>query len=244
MPREPLGLRVPAPLARDLLRHQLTAGERLLGRSPRDARDLQDLTREYQAWSGANRDLLRAIFLSDVPGLEYSAFHGPAPVDQQDVATLARRLAADVRIKVERLGELAGRVAGEADREASPSLLLVHEAPGPHLDAVRDFLRQLGVEPVVVQAEAVIAEAGGPAHALVLLQPPLSAAAALRLGYLVGILGRAAVTVLRPETVAAPALDRVPDIVLDSMGIWKLHVARALRQAGMPVDVTRAATPA
>lgn len=241
---EPLGLRVPALLARDLLRHQLAAGEQLLARTPIDARDLQDVTRQYQAWSGSNRDLLRAIFLSEVPGLEYAAFHGPAPVDQRDVATLARRLAADVRIKVERLSDLAGRVARLAERETSPTVLLVHDAPGPLLDAVRDFLGRLGVEALAVTAEAAVTEPGKPAHALVLLQPPLTPAGALRLGYLVGTLGREAVTVLRPATVAAPALDRVPDIVLDAVGVWKLHLARALRQSGIPVDLTGTATPA
>lgn len=244
MPSEPLGLRVPALLARDLLRHQLATGAQLLARTALDARDLQDLTREYQAWSGSNRDMLRAVFLSEVPGLEYAAFHGPVPVDQRDVAALARRLAADVRIKVDRLSALAGRVASEAEGETSPTVLLVHEAPGPLVDAVRDFLRRLGVATKTVTADAMGTEPGKPAQALVLLQPPLTPAGALRLGYLVGMLGRGAVTVLRPETMASPGLDRVHDIVLDPVGVWKLHLARALRQSGIHVDLARAATPA
>ena len=63
----------------------------------------------------------------------------------------------------------------------------------------------------------------------------------LEIGFLIGALGRERVClVLAGEPVAVPDLAGVPSQPMDNGGVWRLLLAREMRQAGLDVDMNRA----
>ena len=63
----------------------------------------------------------------------------------------------------------------------------------------------------------------------------------LEIGFLIGAVGRERVClVLAGEPVAAPDLAGVPSQPMDNGGVWRLLLAREMRQAGLDVDMNRA----
>ena len=73
--------------------------------------------------------------------------------------------------------------------------------------------------------------------------PPktLSPALLLELGFLISALGRSRICFLVAGDVAmAPAWEGVARLPMDEAGMWRLLLARTLKQAGLDVDMNRA----
>ena len=69
----------------------------------------------------------------------------------------------------------------------------------------------------------------------------LSPAQMLELGFLVRALGRSRICLLvAGNLAAAPAWEGVVRLQMDEAGTWRLLLARAMKQAGLDVDMNRA----
>lgn len=123
--------------------------------------------------------------------------------------------------------------------------------------ATLDFLRQLGL-----QASAAAGSAGGfyldrlnelseLQYAVVLLPAqaldpasglPRAAAPELlmELGHVLACVGRSRVCFLLTGETRTPAWQGIPQLRLDEEGLWHLLLARAMKQAGLAVDLNRA----
>ncbi len=96
-----------------------------------------------------------------------------------------------------------------------------------------EHLRELQYAVVLLPAEALDPEAGG----LKALPPGLL----MELGFLLGTTGKDRVFFLVPGPTARPLpWDGVASVVLDDAGLWRLLLARAMKQAGLDVDLNRA----
>ena len=63
----------------------------------------------------------------------------------------------------------------------------------------------------------------------------------LEIGYLLGALGRARVCfVLDGKAAAASAIEGFPRHAMDEGGLWRLLLAREMKQSGLDVDLNRA----
>ena len=62
----------------------------------------------------------------------------------------------------------------------------------------------------------------------------------LETGFLLGVVGAAKVCLLLPATSTAPGLDTLARIPVDNGGVWKLLLARQMKQAGLEVDLNKA----
>jgi len=117
-------------------------------------------------------------------------------------------------------------------------------------DAVSAFLTQLGLEPVAV------APAGGGTlmgrvdalrdldFAVVAMPADDTGAGAgdlLEIGFLLGSLGRTRVCfVLEGKAAASSSIDGFPRHAMDEGGLWRLLLAREMKQSGLDVDLNRA----
>jgi hypothetical protein len=103
-------------------------------------------------------------------------------------------------------------------------------------DTVASFLTQLGLVPAVMSPQG---QAGGDAAALDALEVlrdiefavVLQDEHPLEIGFLLGALGRKRVFFLAGKLAKYP---------LDDGGVWRLLVARDLKQAGFEIDLNRA----
>ncbi|MFD1581507.1 hypothetical protein [Ramlibacter ginsenosidimutans] len=106
--------------------------------------------------------------------------------------------------------------------------------------AITAFLKRLGMSVVSIGAGgATSAAALEPLRSVdfaVLAHPdrPLEA------GFLLGALGASRVCLLLAGPSATPELEALTRINFDGSGVWKLLLARELRQAGLPVDLNLA----
>lgn len=116
------------------------------------------------------------------------------------------------------------------------------------------FVVQLGPQPVIAparqQGDANFADAldglRGADYAVVMLaveelSPNPRPALLLEIGFLLGALGRGRVCFLvagKPE--AVPELAAVSRLPMDDAGVWRLLLARDMKQAGLEVDLNRA----
>jgi predicted nucleotide-binding protein len=119
-------------------------------------------------------------------------------------------------------------------------------------EAVSSFVAQLGLEPVVLPDPAdgegtFIERLGGGRDldfAIVLLSADtLGAAPAvlLEIGFLLGALGRDRTCfVLEAKQALVPELEGVLRQTMDDDGLWRLLLAREMKQAGLSVDMNRA----
>lgn len=250
---DPLGLRVSTRAAREAIQQRTRSGEALLARRLDGREGLEPLTREYQIWSGENRDVLRSLFVSEAPCFEYSAYHGRDPAPEADLESRTAQLREDIRIKLGRLNGLLGRLEDSGGDERRPKtgraarILVLHGeqdaaadgGPATKADEIVRFLRGLDLDAEPATALDLSGEAPVAAYAIVLLPPDISTSLAVGVGYLMATLGPAALTALRMD--GAPGLAQVPDIVVDAGGAWKLFLARDLRRAGIQLDISRAA---
>lgn len=118
-------------------------------------------------------------------------------------------------------------------------------------DAASAFLSQLGLEPILVpdgsgSGVAALDRLDGirGADFAILLLPGEGFSAPqrlLELGFVMGAVGRSRVCFLMAGKPAlGPELDGVPRHPLDDAGLWRLLLAREMRQAGLEVDMNRA----
>ena len=62
----------------------------------------------------------------------------------------------------------------------------------------------------------------------------------LETGFLLGALGAPKMCLLLPAQGSAPGLDVLAHIPLDNGGVWRLLLARQMKQAGIDVDLNKA----
>lgn len=160
----------------------------------------------------------------------------PAPPTPVEPRPAASHTAATVRVTV---------VSHDAKvREATLSLIkqlglqpaFLPELSNPSGGAFFNRLEHLGelqYAVVLLPAEALDPDAGG----LKALSPGLL----MELGFLLGTTGKDRVFFLVPGPAARPLpWDGVASVVMDDAGLWRLLLARAMKQAGLDVDLNRA----
>lgn len=109
-------------------------------------------------------------------------------------------------------------------------------------DAITDFVATLGLEPIIsLEPEAtkssletleVLRQAD---FALV-----LQADRRMEIGFLLGALGRGRVLMLQPEDSEEGTLGGLTRHPMDGAGLWRLLLAREMKQAGLEIDLNRA----
>jgi len=125
-------------------------------------------------------------------------------------------------------------------RTATPRIAIVCRDDSAGEAATR-FVAQLGLEPVISQQPGAAASS---LEALEALRQAdfalvLQADRTLEIGFLLGALGRSRVCVLQ----AGAGQDSLPGLshqALDEGGLWKLLLARELKQCGLEVDLNKA----
>ena len=106
--------------------------------------------------------------------------------------------------------------------------------------AVSGFLKEMGLEAVTGGSGAT----PGP-DALEKLRPVqfailMRSDRPLETGFLLGVLGAPKVCLLLPTQSTAPGLDALHRIPVDAGGVWKLLLARQMKQAGLDIDLNKA----
>ena len=106
--------------------------------------------------------------------------------------------------------------------------------------ALSAFLKQLGLEPVPGGSGATPS-----AEALEKLRHVefailMRADRPMETGFLLGVLGAARVCLLLAPQGSAPGLDAITRLPLDPGGVWRLLLARELKQAGLDIDLNKA----
>ena len=108
-------------------------------------------------------------------------------------------------------------------------------------EAVTTFIAELGLEPVISQEPSAdgssleVLEALRQADFALVLQADRQ----LEIGFLLAALGRSKVFVLQSGNGAA-ALTGLAHHTIEDSGVWRLLLARAMKQAGLDVDLNRA----
>jgi predicted nucleotide-binding protein len=108
-------------------------------------------------------------------------------------------------------------------------------------EAVTTFIAELGLEPVISQEPGVD---GASLEVLEGLRQTdfalvLQAERQLEIGFLLAALGRPRVFVLQAGA-TPPALAGLTHHTIEDSGVWRLLLARAMKQAGLAVDLNRA----
>lgn len=62
----------------------------------------------------------------------------------------------------------------------------------------------------------------------------------LETGFLLGVLGAPRVCLLLPSQSSGPGLDSLTRVPLDNTGVWRLLLAREMKQAGLDIDLNKA----
>ena len=112
-------------------------------------------------------------------------------------------------------------------------------------DEAAAFITQLGLEPVTQshpQGSLVERTAGldGLDFAIVLVGADAPGALMLEIGYLLGSLGRDRLCFMVVGKPDIAELEGVVRHAMDDTGVWRLLLARQMRQAGLDVDLNRA----
>ena len=107
--------------------------------------------------------------------------------------------------------------------------------------ALSGFLQQMGLEPVVGGAGAAptpdVLEKLRQVDFAVLMRHDRQ----LETGFLLGVLGARRLCLLLPaQSGAAPGLDSLARVTLDPAGVWRLLLAREMKQSGLDVDLNKA----
>ena len=129
-------------------------------------------------------------------------------------------------------------VPAPAPAAAALRIAIVGGAGGPHRESVAAFVAQLGLEAVLQPLESV----RGVDYAIVLVPPGEPGPEfLLDIGYLFAIAGRGRLCFIAQSKPALPAvLDGIARHAIDDSGLWRLLLAREMRQAGLDVDLNRA----
>lgn len=140
--------------------------------------------------------------------------------------------------------------ANAAQNEAGQRVAVICRLDAATCDAVTALLTQLGLKPVAVASGgsgtliarvdalrdldfAVVAMPAGDTGS--------GAGDLLEIGFLLGSLGRARVCfVLDGKAAASSSIEGFPRHAMDEGGLWRLLLAREMKQAGIDVDLNRA----
>jgi hypothetical protein len=118
-------------------------------------------------------------------------------------------------------------------------------------EAARGFVEQLGLQAVPVETSgsgSVVAQLDGLREldfAIVMLSAADlgegSRSAFLSIGFLLGVLPKGRLCCLLADPSApVPELEGMPRHAIDAGGLWRLLLAREMRQAGLDVDMNKA----
>lgn len=262
----------------DLLQEQLSKGSDLLRTDVGSREELGQVKRRFRNWEEYVQELLRRLFsteeLSDEFGASVRMMYSLGPSSlQEDIGDF--RSDGGIRVRrlesiIERLPLFAAREGPRQEHEAASAgapvrrAFIVHGREQGPRDAIRNFLRDLDVEPVVLedqpnQGRTIIEKFEASVDvgfAVIVLTPDDIGAAKdekdearprarqnvlLELGFFIGLLGRARVAPLKIGDVEVPSdVDGIVYIDYDPGGAWKLRLAKELKAAGIEVDMNRA----
>ena len=107
-------------------------------------------------------------------------------------------------------------------------------------EAVTTFVAELGLEPVI----SLQPQAGASFEALEALRQAdfalvLQTDRQLEIGFLLAVVGRQRLRVLQAAG-SSDALPGVSQLAMDEAGLWRLLLARDMKQAGLAVDLNKA----
>jgi hypothetical protein len=124
-----------------------------------------------------------------------------------------------------------------AQRTPRVALVCRDDAAG---EAITTFVADLGLEPVI----SLQPQAGASLDALEALRQAdfalvLQTDRLLEVGFLLAVVGRQRLRVLQAAG-SSDALPGVPQLTLDDGGLWRLLLAREMKQAGLAVDLNKA----
>ena len=126
-----------------------------------------------------------------------------------------------------------------ASAERTPRIALVcrDDEAG---EAVTTFVAELGLEPVI----SLQPQAGASFEALEALRQAdfalvLQTDRQLEIGFLMAIVGRQRLRVLQAPG-SSDALPGVSQVPMDDAGLWRLLLARDMKQAGLTLDLNKA----
>lgn len=268
----------PLSEATDLLQEQLSKGSDLLSADVASRQQLAEVKRRFRNWEEYVQELLRRLFTTEELPEEFGASVrmiyslGPSSL-QEDL----EEFRSDGAIRVRRLESIIERLplfaaSERLDRSEEPPprnaplrrAFIVHGRDHGPRDAIRNFLRDLDIEPVILEDQAnqgrTIIEKFE-AHvdvgfAVIVLTPDDIGAAKdekhearprarqnvlLELGFFIGLLGRGRVAPIKVGDLEVPSdVDGIVYIDYDSGGAWKLRLAKELKAAGIEVDMNRA----
>lgn len=117
---------------------------------------------------------------------------------------------------------------------------IVCRAGDENAKAVAAFLKDMGLDSITGGAGATPSpdalEKLRPVRFAVLMRSDRP----LETGFLLGVVGAPRVCLLLPTTSTAPGLDALHRIPVDNGGVWKLLLARQMKQAGLDIDLNKA----
>jgi len=247
----------PPDEAAALLERRISAGEALEQRLQRSPQTGPGVERDAEAWHEENEILLARLFTAHD---EYTRYRhlpsGPGLLsDVADVGTLGllRQRLRFLRSLRHRLEHFAAVPRVRSLGRGSRKVFVVHGHDVAVKLEVAEFLRRLGLEPVILDREPdggrflleKFEDHADVPFALALLTPDDSAGGGhrarqnvmLELGFFLGRLGRARVRALYKPGVEVPS-----DILgwlyieLDGHGAWKHKLVRELLDAGFHID--------
>ena len=106
--------------------------------------------------------------------------------------------------------------------------------------AVTTFLKDMGLEAITGGSGATPSpdalEKLRPVRFAILMRSDRP----LETGFLLGVVGAPRVCLLLPTQSTAPGLDALHRIPVDNSGVWKLLLARQMKQAGLDIDLNKA----
>ena len=125
--------------------------------------------------------------------------------------------------------------------EAAPTrIAVVCRAGDEAAKALTAFLKELGLEAITGGAGATPSpdtlEKLRPVRYAVLMRSDRP----METGFLLGALGAPRMCLLLPGQSSAPGLDALARVPVDNGGVWKLLLARQLKQAGLDIDLNKA----
>jgi hypothetical protein len=126
------------------------------------------------------------------------------------------------------------------DGQGEGRVAVVCRAGDENAKALAAFLKDLGLDTVTAGSGATPSpetlEKLRPVRFAVLMRSDRP----LETGFLLGVLGAPRVCMLLPAQSSAPGLDSLARIPVDNTGVWRLLLARQMKQAGMPIDLNKA----
>lgn len=261
---------MPGEQAYAKLRERIDKGNQLLHQEVQPGR-IGDLEAEAAKWGDYNAELIKTLFEGDELPFEYSTSRPVMLASRYDNELARARLASNaIESQVRELESIVERLDLYPAPEQQPApatvrsstvpgrrVFIVHGKDEAALGVVEGFLRQVGLEPIVLRnqpnAGRTIIEKfedyADVGFAVVILtpddaMPPQSGSdrptfrprqnVIFEMGYFIGKLGRKHVAALyKPELEILSDYSGVLYTMLDSGGAWKISLGREMKQAGL-----------